>query len=164
MDGSELGYLVSGTHGFRPAKPDLSPPKHRDISAQHVFTMNSRETAIQQAIQDLSTGIHTSQNAAAKAYGIPRTTLQDRLKGAKDTTTSHQHQQRLTPDQEVFLVEWILEEDARAYPPSHARAREMANRILRMNGDQNPVGKKWLAHFIRRNPRVASVVGKKIGA
>jgi hypothetical protein len=126
--------------------------------------MDARETAIQQAIQDLKSGIHTSQNAAAKAYGIPRTTLQDRLKGARDTTTSHQHQQRLTPDQEVFLVEWMLEEDARAYPPSHARAREMANRILRMNGDQNPVGKKWLSHFVRRNPRVASVVGKKIGA
>jgi hypothetical protein len=70
----------------------------------------------------------------------------------------------LTPEQETFLVQWILEEDARAFPPSHARAREMANRILRMNGDHTPVGKHWMAAFLKRNPRVASVVGRKIEA
>ncbi|PZD36703.1 transposase-like protein, partial [Pyrenophora tritici-repentis] len=72
--------------------------------------------------------------------------------------------QRLTPEQEDFLVQWILEEEARAFPPSHARAREMANRILRMNGDHRPVGKHWMAAFLKRNPRVASVVGRKIEA
>jgi hypothetical protein len=40
----------------------------------------------------------------------------------------------------------------------------MATLILRMNGDQNPLGKKWLLHFLQRNPRVASVIGKKIDA
>jgi hypothetical protein len=70
----------------------------------------------------------------------------------------------LTPDQEEFLVQWILEEDARAFPPSHARAREMANRILRMNGEAQPVGKNWMAAFLKRNPRVASIVGRKIEA
>ena len=33
-----------------------------------------------------------------------------------------------------------------------------------MNGDENPLGKYWLSHFIKRNPRVASVVGRKIEA
>jgi hypothetical protein len=40
----------------------------------------------------------------------------------------------------------------------------MANRILRMNGDNQPVGKLWLSHFIKRQPRVASVIGRKIDA
>ena len=66
--------------------------------------------------------------------------------------------------QEEFLVDWILKEDARACPPSHARAREMANRILRMNGDSQPVGKLWISHFLRRQPRVASIVGRKLEA
>ena len=70
----------------------------------------------------------------------------------------------MTPEQEEFLVRWILEEDARAFPPSHARAREMANRILTMNGDDNPVGKHWISCFLKRNPHVASVVGRKIEA
>ncbi|KAF1827976.1 hypothetical protein BDW02DRAFT_575204, partial [Decorospora gaudefroyi] len=41
----------------------------------------------------------------------------------------------------------ILEEDARAFPLSYARAREIANRILRINGNNNP-----------RNLRVALII------
>jgi hypothetical protein len=126
--------------------------------------MDPRETAIALAISDLDAGIYTSQRAAAKAYGIPRATLQNRLKGATNRTTCHQPEQRLSPEQEEFLVEWILKEDGRACPPSHARAREMATLILRTNGDLNPLGRKWLLHFMKRNPRVHSVVGKKIDA
>jgi hypothetical protein len=104
--------------------------------------MDPKETAIALAISDLETGVYTSQRAACAAYGVPRATLQDRLKGATKKTTSHQHQQRLTPEQEEYLVKWIIKEDGRAYPPSHARAREMATLILRINGDQNPLGKR----------------------
>jgi hypothetical protein len=50
------------------------------------------------------------------------------------------------------------------YPPSHARAREMAIRILQMNGDLKPLGKRWLSSFMDRNPRVASVIGRKLDA
>jgi len=104
--------------------------------------MDPKETAIALAISDLNAGVYTSQRAAAAAYGVPRTTLRDRLDGATTMTASHQYQQRLTPEQEEFMVEWILKEDGRACPPSHARAREIATLLLRMNGDQNPLGKK----------------------
>jgi hypothetical protein len=124
--------------------------------------MDARELAIQSAISDLNTGLYSSQRAAAKAYGIPLSTLHGRLRGATSSALSHQHQQRLTPAQEDFLVDWILDEDARACPPSHARVREMANRILRMNGDSQPIGKLWISHFIKRQPRVASVIGRKL--
>jgi hypothetical protein len=49
-------------------------------------------------------------------------------------------------------------------PPSHARAREMATRILRMNGDDQPLGKRWINKFIRDNSRVASVIGRPVEA
>jgi len=124
--------------------------------------MDPREAAIQAAISDVVSGVFTSQRAAAKAYNIPRSTLAARLRGTQTRQFSHEYQQRLTPQQEEFLVQWILEEDARAFPPSHARAREMANRILRMNGDNNPVGKRWISFFLKRNTRVASIVGRKI--
>ncbi|OWY56620.1 CENP-B protein [Alternaria alternata] len=124
--------------------------------------MDPREAAIQAAISNVVSGVFTSQRAAAKAYNIPRSTLAARLRGTRTRQFSHEYQQRLTPQQEEFLVQWILEEDARAFPPSHARAREMANRILRMNGDNNPVGKRWISFFLKRNTRVASIVGRKI--
>ena len=112
--------------------------------------MDAREFAIQSAISDFNAGVYSSQRAAAKAYGIPQSTLSTRVNGVQNRRVSHQHRQRLTPQQGDFLVDWILEEDARSCPPSHARAREMANRILRMNGDDQPVGKLWLSHFIRQ--------------
>jgi len=94
--------------------------------------MSVREHMISQAISDLNSGILPSQKSAAAGYNVPRTTLQERLKGRKNARASHEHQQRLTGNQEEFFVEWILEEDQRGYPPSHARAREIATRILRM--------------------------------
>ena len=126
--------------------------------------MSARENAISQALSDLNSGIQTSQNSVATSYNIPRSTLQERLKGRTNARESHEHQQRLSRNQEEFLVEWILEEDERGFPPSHARTREMAARILRINGDTKPLGKKWVVKFLERNPRVKSVVGRKIEA
>jgi hypothetical protein len=40
----------------------------------------------------------------------------------------------------------------------------MANRILRANGDNTPVGKGWISGFKRRNPRVKTVIGRRIEA
>ena len=124
--------------------------------------MDTRELAIQSAIDDLRAGVFTSQRKAAKAYGIPRSTLQERINGRQPNAIAHSNQQRLTPEQEAFLVDWILDEDSRAQPPSHPRVREMATRILHMNGDYEPLGQLWVPHFITRNPRVASIVGRTI--
>ncbi|RMZ67342.1 transposase [Pyrenophora seminiperda CCB06] len=126
--------------------------------------MATREESIQAAIRDLNAGVFPSQRAAAKAYNLPQATFSARLRGARNSQASHVYQQRLTPKQEDFLVQWIIEEDARDFPPSHARAREMANRILRMNGEHAPIGKHWMAAFLKRNPRVASIVGRKMKA
>jgi len=40
----------------------------------------------------------------------------------------------------------------------------MAIRVLRSNGDTRRLGKDWIQKFIRRNPRVASVIGRRIDA
>ncbi|KAI0996446.1 hypothetical protein K3495_g11735, partial [Podosphaera aphanis] len=124
--------------------------------------MNARETAINSAINDLNARIFLSQRAAAKEYKIPESTLRSRMKGRTNSQLSHQFQQRLTKEQEKMLVEWILDLDARGYPPFFHRAREMASQIMLMNGDQNPAGKLWLPHFIKRNPSITSVFGRKI--
>jgi DDE superfamily endonuclease/Tc5 transposase DNA-binding domain/helix-turn-helix, Psq domain len=123
--------------------------------------MDTREFTIQEALHDIQTGVY-SINGASKAYRVPRATLQTRLKGVSNRRISHEHRQRLTPPQEVFLVEWILEQDMQGYPPSHTRARDMATRILKMNGDTRPLGKRWLHNFMKRNTGVASVIGRRI--
>ncbi|XPS72644.1 hypothetical protein M3J07_004794 [Ascochyta lentis] len=102
--------------------------------------MDTREVAIQSAIADLNAGVFKSQRQAARAYGIPKSSLQSRLQGYQPHAIAHSNQQRLTPEQEEFLVEWILEEDSRAQPPSHPRVQEMASQILYINGDHKPLG------------------------
>ncbi|KAF2626477.1 hypothetical protein BU25DRAFT_312804, partial [Macroventuria anomochaeta] len=102
--------------------------------------MVSREVAIDNAIRDLNAGVFTSQRKAAKAYGVPRSSLQARLAGHQPHAIAHQHQQRLTPQQEHFLAQWILDEDSHTQPPTRARVREMATRILHMNNDFTPLG------------------------
>lgn len=40
----------------------------------------------------------------------------------------------------------------------------MASRILQQYGDTQPLGKRWISSFITRNPRVASIIGRKLEA
>jgi hypothetical protein len=124
--------------------------------------MAQREQQIQLALEDLRTGGCTSIRAAGTAYGIPESTLRARLNGTPNRRTAHQHRKRLSVLQEKFLVDWILEQESQGFPPSHARTREMATQIIRMNGDTKELGKRFIPKLIRDNPRIASVVGRPI--
>ena len=101
---TKLAYLEFGQPGVRP------PHQVRDLNFgitqlnHNALNMTARELSIQNAIRDLNSGIYTSQRAAAKAYKIPRSTLQERLPGRRSAATAHQMEQRLTPEQEEFLV------------------------------------------------------------
>src|SRR4051812_31094982 len=106
--------------------------------------MATREERIQLAINSFLDGTFPSKRAAATAYGIPESTLRDRLSGRTNSVNSHKFQQRLPSLQEEFLVEWILEEALRGFPPSHARTRDMAERVARINGDLQPIGQHWV--------------------
>jgi hypothetical protein len=104
--------------------------------------MPNREQAIQEAIEQFNSGVYTSLRAAAIAYSIPPSTLRGRIAGASNSHASHAYQQRLTPEQEAFLVRWILKQEAQGFPPSHARAREMAGHVLAAGGDYEPLGRR----------------------
>jgi hypothetical protein len=126
--------------------------------------MVTSEDALQAAIWDLKDGTFSSIRACAKAHNVPRSTLSDRL-ADRDTTLalSQQRRQRLSPSQEDFLVKWIATEEYDGFPPPQARVRDMATRILRMNGDTAPLGRKWVSHFLSRNPQAASKVARPKG-
>jgi hypothetical protein len=124
--------------------------------------MSDRERNIEAAIQDYRTGRYSSVRAAAKAYGISRTTLQARVNGRTNRATSHEYRQRLTPAQETFLVQWILDEESYGRPPTHARLRQMATRLLSAGGETRALGKNWTEGFLSRNTAVATLIGRKI--
>jgi hypothetical protein len=116
--------------------------------------MDQRESMIQLALADLESGKYPSIRQAAKAYNVSRSTLANRQHSKPTRSVAHEQQQRLTPAQEEFLTEWIFEQDLQGYAPSHTRVREMAARILRMDGDAEPLGKAWVHKYMQRNLRV----------
>ena len=71
--------------------------------------MDSKELSIQNAIADLDSSVFTSERAAARWHGVARSTLQGRRAGQQPHAIAHSNQQRLTPEQERFLADWILE-------------------------------------------------------
>ncbi|KAI1007394.1 hypothetical protein K3495_g826 [Podosphaera aphanis] len=118
--------------------------------------MSDLEMSFQDALSDFQEPIYRTQRATAIAHGIPKSMFNDRLHGANSSQFSHQHQQRLCSEQEKFLVDWIIDQGAKGakgYPPSHPRARKVTA-LLRMNGDQEPLGKNLLQHLLKRNPEI----------
>ncbi|KAI1008068.1 hypothetical protein K3495_g148 [Podosphaera aphanis] len=121
--------------------------------------MASREESIQSALDKLNSGAYSSLRAASRVHKIPRSTFRARLVGSQSHTITHRNQQRLTIDREESLAKWILDEDSRAHPSSHARVREIASLILQANGDNAPLGKNWMTSFLQRQTNVHTVVG-----
>lgn len=120
----------------------------------------SYENALQLALSDLKNGIYPSIRTAAEAYGVCRMSLGRRLqKSSQLPSIAHTYEQQLSPEQEEFLADWIIEEEEKECAPSHVRMRDMATRILEASGDPRPVGKKWVVPFLERNDNMASMIG-----
>jgi len=123
---------------------------------------SEREITITEAIDAIQNGQVGSVKAAAAAFGIPRSTLRDRLKGATNRSTAQQTIQRLTAEQERRLIDWIKELEAQGNPPSHTVIREMVSKIeTTSNPTSNPapIGNHWVDRFIHRYPEISSCIG-----
>ena len=108
------------------------------------------EQDISDALQSIENG--TSVRQASLKFGIPRATLSNRTNGGQSHKTSAQDQQRLTPAQEQDLVQWVTTQRELGVPVTHAQVQEFAQRVLALNGDTQPLGKRWMARFFERNP------------
>ena len=110
------------------------------------------ESDISQALDAVTNG--QSVQRAALEWGIPRSTLKNRLKGHQARFSAFSELQRLSPTDESQLAEWIRIQAALGLPPTHQQLKSFAERILRIHGDLKPLGKNWVQAFIKRNPSV----------
>ena len=118
------------------------------------------EEQLQQAVQAVKNGVPQTQ--AARQYGVPRGTLQSRTYGHLPMRVAKEPSQRLSMQQEKHLRDWILAQASLGLPPTHLQLKEFASRILIAGGDLQPLGKNWIAGFLRRNPEISTVKGKSI--
>jgi hypothetical protein len=81
---------------------------------------SEREIAIAEAIT-------VTRNGPVKtAFGIPRSTLRDRLNGATNRSTAQQTTQKLTAEQEQGLIDSVKELEAQG---SHTVIRGMVSKL-----------------------------------
>lgn len=111
---------------------------------------NYTEEDVQRALNAITNG--TSQKKAGLEFGVPRSTLQNRMKGHISRQEAHIPQQRLSTVQEERLVTWVLTQESLGLAPTHSQIRAFAGRILQVRGDVIPLGRRWMTGFLRRNP------------
>ena len=124
--------------------------------------METRLEIISKALDDYDNGVFKSIRAAAKAYKLPKSTLQGRSDGRETRLAAHEAQKRLTSIQKDILTEWIIVEDSYGRAPTIPQVREAAAGILDKNGDHKELGKQWIKSFKTRNPRVHSRIGRRL--
>jgi hypothetical protein len=79
---------------------------------------------------------------AGLQYGIPRSTIQDRINGKLPKSEAHQFQQRLSLVQEDRLMQWVLNQETLGLALTHGQIRAFAGRVLYARGDAKPLRKR----------------------
>ncbi|XP_038119333.1 uncharacterized protein LOC119769791 [Culex quinquefasciatus] len=128
--------------------------------------------------QDLSCAVaevkegKSTLRAAAKAHGIPKSTLEDRIKERWSTMPegSRGAPTALSAEDEAFIVSWILQMAAAGFPVNErsliVRVAEFAKNLGKETAFQDGIPSRgWMARFLQRHPqlsrRTASIMSKK---
>ena len=128
--------------------------------------MSQTEGRIALALQAYQQGQFSSIRAAARAYGVPHTTLTRRLEGTTSRSDFTHPNRKLTQTKETALVEWILSLDTRGIPPTQALVQEMAEllfreRVQNASIEETTLGQRWVYRFITRHPEIKSRYSRK---
>ncbi|KAJ6436862.1 Glycerate kinase [Purpureocillium lavendulum] len=113
----------------------------------------AKESQLNLAIQAMKNDPDLTAKRAAEIYNVPRTTLRRRQKGTLSRRESPPNSATLTELEEKTIVEYVLDLDARSYPPRLGEVGDMANRLLRDRGAPR-VGPRWASNFVKRQPEL----------
>ena len=94
-----------------------------------------------------------SMRQFSKARNVNRTTLANHINKIHATKTeSNQMQQKLSPEEEIVLINAAIDRGRRGFPLTHDRIEQIANSIIghRIGTDEG-VGKNWVERFLARH-------------
>lgn len=128
--------------------------------------MSSKEGRIALAINAYNTGYFTGIREAARAYNVPNTTLQQRLRGSQPRVEIRPKTTKLSPTEELALEQWILSMDNRGLPVQYCHIRDMAILLLQnrigSSADALPsIGSKWPYNFVKRYASIKTRYNRK---
>ncbi len=99
-----------------------------------------REARINLALKAIGENPKLSLFATSKIYSISYTTLYNRRASRPTRHDTTPNSRQLTDSEEKAIVQYVLELDARSFPPRLRSVEDMANQLLRIR-DAPPVGK-----------------------
>lgn len=108
------------------------------------------EADMTSALASIANG--ASERKASLEWGIPRSTLRNRILGHESHQVAAEPLQKLAPIQEKRLTEWILVQESLGLSLTHSQIRDFAQRLLAVRGDTTTLGKRWIHGFLKRNP------------
>ena len=135
----------------------------------------AKEARIQEAIQEMEKDPKLKLRKAARDFGVPKSSLKDRLDGRQPRNKAQEHLMNLTLHEEKELVHWITTLMSRGYAPRYRTVQELAEiiqgrRVTGINDESialvnyDKFGKDWVARFMSRYPQLESARRKLIEA
>ncbi|XP_072400746.1 uncharacterized protein [Diabrotica undecimpunctata] len=111
------------------------------------------------AIDEITSG-RLSLNKASSKYGIPKSTLHNKITKKVPFERKMGPSSVLTPFEEERLESWILAKAKLRFPMHPSNVMDAVQNILRGAGRPNKFindrpGKKWLQLFLQRHPNIA---------
>ena len=114
-------------------------------------------TSIEKAYEAVKNGKLTIRRAAEE-YGVPRSTLHDRVAGkVSKTTTKSGPKCYLTKQEEKKLVEFLIGCASIGYAKSMREVLTIAERIVHLHDDKKDIhlSKGWWDKFCKRHPEIS---------
>lgn len=111
---------------------------------------------VQKAISEVSNN-RLSINKAADLYGVPRTTLKDKLSGRTPVVSTQGPKPVLTDQEESEIATWAINMSKIGYGRTKEEVLCVVQKLLEKNPRPNPFvnnkpGREWWEAFLRRNP------------
>ncbi|XP_038064690.1 uncharacterized protein LOC119735070 [Patiria miniata] len=121
---------------------------------------------LEKAVEKIKLG-EISVGKASLAYGIPKTTLLDKMHGRTPLQTRQGPNPILTDEEELGLVTWIAQKPKMSYGRMKQELALMVKKILDENGRPNPFkkntpGRCWMRGFLRRHPEISTRVPQPV--
>ena len=115
--------------------------------------VQTQEARVILAIEAIRISKKMSIRRAAQAYSVLRTTLAAWIQGRVVQPEKRHEQLKLTATEEQTLVQYIIDLDARGFPPRIAGVSDMADLLLAARYGK-PTGKQWVYRFVQRCPEL----------
>ncbi len=115
----------------------------------------SNEAQLNLALEALKRDTTLSIRAAAKIYGAPKTTILRRRNDQLSRRDTMPNSRKLTDLEESTIIHYVLDLDARSFPPRLCGVKDMANRLL-ADRDAPPVGVNWASNFVKRHKELST--------